>query len=64
MHNLSIKKNNNIASMFKINLSQDRHCKMLLTLVCMGQTLLVCTSPTTTREARKICKLKTNVHMT
>ena len=55
MHNLSIKKNNNIASMFKINLSQDRHCKMLLTLVCMGQTLLMCT-PTTTREARKICK--------
>ena len=49
--------------MFKINLSQDRHCKMLLTLVCMGQTLLVCT-PTTTREARKICKLKNNVHMT
>ena len=42
MHNLSIKKNDNIAFVFEINLSQERHCKILLTLVCMGQTLLVC----------------------
>ena len=55
MHNLSIKKTITLHPCLKLNLSQDRHCKMLLTLVCMGQTLLVCT-PTTTRKARKICK--------
>ena len=32
MHNLYIKKNNNIASVFKINLSQDKHCKVFPTL--------------------------------
>ena len=53
MHNLYIKKIKNIASVFEINLSQDKHGKVFPTIVGMNQTLLVCT-PTTTREGRKV----------